>query len=183
MKGLRNTVPIQSKHRQIVCRVLQITLPDCALPSLGLGVHILTLTVSDGINTPVSGDITAEVIDSTAPTLSPEPDKSILWPPNHQMVNITIVTHASDNNGPPTLSAAVTSNEPQNGLGDGDTTPDWTTPVINQATGVITLQLRAERSGSGDGRVYTIAITATDASGNSSTADVKIVVPHDKGKK
>lgn len=157
-----------------------ITLPDCALPSLGLGEHILTLTVSDGINPPVSGDITVEVIDSTAPTLSPEPDKSILWPPNHKMVNITIVTHASDNSGPPTLSAVVTSNEPDNGLGDGDTAPDWTDPVITD--GVITLQLRAERSGSGNGREYMITITATDASGNASTASVKILVPHDKGK-
>ena len=75
------------------------------------------------------------------------------------------------------------SNEPQEGLGDGDTAPDWTEPVIDQANGVISLQLRAERSGSGDGRVYTIAITATDNSGNSSTAPVEIIVPHDKGKK
>jgi len=45
------------------------------------------------------------------------------------------------------------------------------------------LDLRAERSGSGDGRIYSILIIATDGSNNSSTAVVKIIVPHDKRKK
>ena len=75
------------------------------------------------------------------------------------------------------------TSEPQNGLGDGDTSPDWTEPVIDQISGIITLQLRAERSGTGNGRIYTITITGTDASGNSSQANVEIKVPHDKGKK
>lgn len=130
-----------------------VDLPACQLPTLGLGLHILTLTVSDGINPPVAENIQVKVVDTTAPTLAPEPNQSILWPPNHKMVNITIVAHASDNSGSPILSAVVTSNEPDNGLGDGDAAPDWTTPAINQATGMITLQLRAERSGSGNGRV------------------------------
>lgn len=77
----------------------------------------------------------------------------------------------------------MTSNEPQDGLGDGDVSPDWTNPVVDQARGVITLQLRAERSGTGKGRIYTIQITARDASGNSSQSSVQIIVPHDQGKK
>jgi hypothetical protein len=60
---------------------------------------------------------------------------------------------------------------------------DWTQPVIDQATGAISLQLRAERSGSGNSRIYTILIKATDQSGDSSTADVNIVVPHEQRKK
>jgi hypothetical protein len=40
-------------------------------------------------------------------------------------------------------------------------------------------QLRAERAGKGDGRVYTITYTATDASGNSANASATVVVPHD----
>ena len=69
------------------------------------------------------------------------------------------------------------------GTGDGDTAPDWTNPVINQATGIITLNVRAERAGGGPGRTYTIVVKATDDAGNSSTAEVQVVVPHDKGKK
>jgi hypothetical protein len=40
------------------------------------------------------------------------------------------------------------------------------------------VKLRAERSGSGDGRVYTITIKATDASGNTSIASVEVRVTH-----
>jgi len=160
-----------------------VTLPDCVLPSLELGTHIITLTVSDGINDLVSNDLDITVVDTTQPTLGPiEANKTILWPPNHQMVDIIIDTHALDNSGMPSLSAVVMSNEPQEGLGDGDMAPDWTEPVIEQDTGIITLQLRAERSGSGDGRTYTIAITATDPSYNSSTANLNIIVPHNKRK-
>lgn len=60
--------------------------------------------------------------------------------------------------------------------------PDWTEPVIDKETGKINLQLRAERSGSGEGRVYSVMITTTDGFGNSSAAQLDIVVPHDKRK-
>jgi hypothetical protein len=161
-----------------------VALPDCDVPPLDLETHTLTLTVSDGVNEPVSRNITIQVVDTTAPTLAPEPNLSILWPPNHKMVDITINANASDDSGlPPTLSAAIKSNEPQEGLGDGDMTPDWTAPVIDQETGVITLQLRAERSGLGEGRIYTVSITAVDDAGNASSTNVEIIVPHDQGKK
>jgi hypothetical protein len=79
------------------------------------------------------------------------------------------------------LTAIVSSNEPEDGLGDGDMSPDWTEPVI--INGTITLQIRAERSGSGNGRIYTITIIAIEDSGNSSQAYVNIIVPHDQRKK
>jgi hypothetical protein len=158
-----------------------VSLPEHTTSNFSLGDHTITLTVNDGVNSPVSVDITVEIIDTTLPTLVPIPNKSILWPPNHKMVDIMIEANASDNSGGPvTLSATVSSNESQDGLGDGDTSPDWTEPVIDQENGIIDLQLRSERSGSGDGRVYTIRITATDESNNSSQALVEIIVPHDK---
>jgi hypothetical protein len=40
------------------------------------------------------------------------------------------------------------------------------------------VQLRSERMGTGNGRVYTITLKLTDASGNVSTATVKVSVPH-----
>ena len=42
------------------------------------------------------------------------------------------------------------------------------------------MKLRAERSGRGDGRVYTIAYTAKDPSGASCSGTVTVTVPHDK---
>lgn len=50
----------------------------------------------------------------------------------------------------------VTSTEPINGLGDGDTAPDW------EITGNAAVNLRAEGLLSGSGRAYTISIQRTD---------------------
>jgi hypothetical protein len=119
-------------------------------------------------------------VDNTQPTLSPVADRKILWPPNHQMVWVTLTTHAADNGGSVILSATVSSNEPQNGLGDGDIAVDWTSPVIDQEAGTITLQLRAERSGSGSGRIYSIEVTATDNAGNTSVSTVEVKVPRNQ---
>jgi len=52
---------------------------------------------------------------------------------------------------------------------------------IDQVKGIITLQLRAERSAIGSGRIYTITITATDPSEDKGRAKVKVRVPHDQG--
>jgi len=65
----------------------------------------------------------------------------------------------------------VSSNEPVNGLGDGDTAPDW------DITGPMSLRLRAERSGVGGGRVYTITLECSDWSGNSVQRTVTVAVP------
>ena len=161
-----------------------VELANHGILTLSLGIHTIILQVSDGINALVSSEITVEIIDTGDPTLAPVADRTIIWPPNHEMINITIEANASDNSGlPVTLTAEIISNEPINGLGDGDMTPDWTNPAIDQEMGIINLQFRAERSGSGNGRVYTITITAIDQSDNSSIADVEIIVPHDKRKK
>ena len=69
----------------------------------------------------------------------------------------------------------VTCNQPVNGAGDGNTDPDW---VI---AGDHVVRLRAERSGSGGDRVYTITIEAVDASGNTASGSVNVTVPHDQG--
>ncbi len=158
-----------------------VPLSDCIIDNLTLGSHTITLSVNDVVNAEVTTDITITIVDQTAPTLAPVVNKSILWPPNHDMVDIAITANASDNSGSVTVTADIASNEPIEGTGDGDTSPDWIEPVIDND--VISFQLRAERSGTGDGRVYTIVITATDDSGNTSTAEVEVIVPHNKGKK
>ena len=63
------------------------------------------------------------------------------------------------------------------------TEEDCVVTSVDNAAGMVLVQLRAERSGTGDGRVYTITITASDASGNQSTATVDVRVPHDRKKK
>jgi hypothetical protein len=122
-------------------------------------------------------------LDDTPPALDPVPSTATLWPANHKMVTVVIAANATDGSGSPlALTAEVTSNEAEDapGEGDGDTASDWTTPVVSSSSGTVTVDLRAERAGNGTGRVYTVTITATDSSGNSSTAASLIRVPHSK---
>jgi hypothetical protein len=74
-----------------------------------------------------------------------------------------------------TCELGVTSNEPINGKGDGNTAPDWV--ILNPHL----VQLRAERSGGGTGRIYTVGIVCKDTKNNASQAAVQVRVPHDRG--
>jgi|GEM_PF-2347030 len=136
----------------------------------GLVAHIIAANVDE--------------MNTVAPTLMPESNRYILWPPNHKLAVFEILANAGDNSGSIVmLSASINSNEPQEELGQGDTSPDWTELSIDQETGLIAFKLRSERSGSGDGRIYTVTIIGTDSSDNSSDEQVEIIVPHDQGNK
>ena len=65
----------------------------------------------------------------------------------------------------------VSSNEPVDGADDGNTAPDW------EITSPLTVALRAERSETGTGRVYTIDVAGTDASGNVTFRTLSVSVP------
>jgi hypothetical protein len=67
------------------------------------------------------------------------------------------------------------SDEPDNGLGDGDTSGDIQNAVFGTDDRVF--QLRSERQGKGDGRVYTAAYQAEDDSGNASQEQATVEVP------
>ena len=99
------------------------------------------------------------------------------------MVDIVATVTVSDisDAAPTVVLTSVTSNEPDNdkGKGDGNTVNDIQGAEIG--TEDYEFQLRAERAGKGEGRVYTIDYTATDASGNSASASATVVVPHDMG--
>ncbi len=105
---------------------------------------------------------------------------SSLWPPNHKLATINASISVSDNCDPNARVRllAITSNEADNGLGDGDTTNDIRSAVLG--TDDRTFQLRAERSGKGAGRVYTVTYEAADASGNTTTKQATVSVPHNK---
>ncbi|HSE98588.1 MAG TPA: hypothetical protein VLD57_10015, partial [Blastocatellia bacterium] len=98
-------------------------------------------------------------------------DRPSLWPVNHKLIDVRVNYTVANNCGPFTCTLSVTSNEPIDGTGDGDTAPDW--EVIDEHR----VRLRAERAGTGEGRIYTITITCTDQNGNSSTSTVTVSVP------
>ncbi len=165
-----------------------VTIPELNIPAgdprFPLGLHQIDLTVDDGTNEPVTASVTLEVKDTTGPNLSPIPSVTILWPPNHELVPVTIVANACDNGGGAiSLSVDVRSSDTPDQDGDGNTIPDYEIVSIDHVTGVIELLLRSERSGKGDGRTYTIIIAAVDTSGNESTAMLEILAPHDRGKR
>jgi len=113
--------------------------------------------------------------DTTPPTINlGTASPNILWPPNHKLVDVTVTASWSDDKDPnPSVSVSVRCNEGQDGIGDGSTSPDWV-KISNTH-----FQLRAERSGTGVDRVYTIMYTVRDSSGNRATASTTVIVPHD----
>ena len=110
--------------------------------------------------------------DCSGVTASP----SELWPPNHKFHDVTL-TGATDPDGDAVTYEilSVTQDEPVNDEGDGDTAPDarWTSSKD-------TVQLRAERSGGGDGRVYQLIYVAQDVHGHTCSGTATVSVPHDR---
>jgi hypothetical protein len=88
-------------------------------------------------------------------------------PPRHE------VADASDPD-PDVRLVSVTSNEPDNGTGDGNTVNDVV--IVDDDS----FLLRAERSANGTGRVYTITYEVKDNAGNTTIATAIVTVPPDK---
>ena len=144
-----------------------------------LGTHSLTLTAKDDAGNVGQDTVVVKVVDTTAPVIHGiSASRTELTPVDHKMAVVTVTVTAEDLVDPQPYCwiTEVTCNEPVDGPGDGNTEPDW------EITGDLTVSLRAERSGSGEGRVYTIHVSCRDASGNVATATVDVIVPHDNGK-
>ena len=117
------------------------------------------------------------VVDTTPPQLTLSVSPSVIWPPDHKFVPVTITVTTSDvcDDHPAIRLVSITSNEAVDVTGSGNTSPD----VQGAAFGTDDRQflLRAERSGQGSGRVYTITYEAKDGSGNATTSTVTVTVP------
>jgi hypothetical protein len=142
-----------------------------------VGTYNLSVTADDGEDT-VTEDLTIvvecpnEPPDTSGAVASP----SCLWPPNHVFVDIGIegVTDADDD--PISISVtSITSDEPtasDKGSGGAQHAPD---AAISEGAASV----RAERSGQGDGRVYTINFIADDET-DQTEGSVTVAVPHDQ---
>ena len=108
------------------------------------------------------------------PALSIGVSPNTLWPADHKYVMVEASLAGSGDVASITL-LSITSNEADGGLGNGDK-PDDIAIVDND-----TFNLRAERSGGDEGRIYTIAYKATNECGNTSIATATVSVPHDQG--
>ena len=145
-----------------------------------VGTTTVTATATDAAGNTKSCSFNVTVKDVTPPVITLNGQTITLWPPNHQYETIQVsdlVASASDLcDASVNLSSVVidkvTSDEPENSGGDGNTLNDM---VI--AADCKSVQLRSERKGDGDGRVYTITFKVTDSSGNSSTVTATVTVP------
>lgn len=114
------------------------------------------------------------VYDNIPPQITGlNPSQTVLWPPNHTMRDITLNYTATDNClSNPVITITITSNEPVNGTGDGDTDPDW--EVIDKTH----IRLRAERAANGNGRIYTIVVIVSDGCNPTVSASTQVAVAH-----
>ncbi len=158
--------------------VTLVATANCEVPDGTLITNQATVS-----STTIDSEASNNVAGTTITAQNPPPEivgltatPGALWPPNHKMIDILIGYDIVDNCGPVTCSLSVASNEPPNGPGDGNTSADW--QVLDDHH----VQLRAERSGKGSGRIYTITTTCSDSGGGSSNKSVAVTVPKSQGR-
>jgi hypothetical protein len=138
--------------------------------------HRLYAEVTDSQGFKSLGIVRFNVVAATSnpPDCSAAVAHASTWPPNHKFVPVTISNVTDPDGDPVTITVTnVTQDEPLQCAGD-NTCPDAT--IENGAA-----KVRAERLGSGNGRVYTIWFTATDSHGLSCEGSADVRVPHDQG--
>jgi hypothetical protein len=151
-----------------------VTVTPASGSTFPLGTTTVHATASDSTGNTASTTFNVTVVDTTSPAINRiTPSLTTLWPATHRMIGVTLAVDATDTvDATPTKKIiSVSSNEPETGTGNGDVGPDW------QITGDLTLNLRAERASAGTGRVYTITVQVTDASGNASVQTTQVSVP------
>ncbi len=141
------------------------------------GTALCTVTVSGATTL---APVFTRMADVTPPAVSCVATPAVLWPVDHKMRSIQVSVTATDGGSGVAgyTLVSVTSNEPPNRTGDGNTASDmdgWQVGTLD-----LTGQLRAERAGNLVDRVYTLTYRAVDNAQNAATTTCTVTVPHDK---
>jgi hypothetical protein len=123
---------------------------------------------------------TLDVVDRTAPVITLDASPLILWQPDQTMASFdvaSLVLAAGDVCDAGAGAAGVVIAEVSSDEQTGD---DEDILIAEDCRSV---RLRKQRTGGGNGRVYTIVLQLRDASGNVAVASKQVFVPHDQGKK
>jgi hypothetical protein len=138
------------------------------------GLYIAQLIVYDGILASLPATVTIHAQIRNAPPdcgSAAEAIDIVLWPPNHKLVTVAIAGITDPDGDPLTVTiTGVTQDEPGDDTGDGTSGPDAV--VVGDQ-----VQVRKERSGSGNGRVYEIHFTADDGQGGACAGSLRVGVP------
>lgn len=150
--------------------------------TLERGEHSVALVAHDALGLADVGTARVEVVDTQGPSFDEVAlATDCLWPPDHSMhlfrlgVELTgEARDACDGTASTLRIIDVRSDQPEDALGDGSTAPDV---IFGEAA----FCLRGERQGrSNRPRAYTVVLEGTDESGNTSTHEIAIRVPHDQ---
>ncbi|HEX7180935.1 MAG TPA: HYR domain-containing protein [Thermoanaerobaculia bacterium] len=145
--------------------------PDAACTFASTGLFTVNVRVADGDGGVATGSTVVRVNPDCSTAVA---SSGLLWPPNHNLVPIQISGVTSG--GSVTISVtSIFQDEPVRSPGSGSTAPDGT------GVGTSTPSVRAEREGGGNGRVYHIAFTGTDATDGTCTGAVTVGVPKSQG--
>lgn len=146
-----------------------------------LGTTVVTWTATDASGNVASDTQVVVVVDTTPPDILVSVDPSVLWPPNHQLVPVTATVEVSDicDANPQVWLESLISSEADNGNGDGNTVDDIQGAQVGADDR--SFELRAERTGKGDGRIYTVRYVARDASLNAAYDEAEVRVPKSQG--
>ena len=137
-----------------------------------VGVYIAQLIVDDGQLASVPDTVTVTAVNQAPVCGAAFAEPDALWAPDHSFSTITLQGVTDADNDPLMLTiTGVTQDEPVDDIGDGSTAPD---AIFDGAS----LQLRNERTGTSNGRVYQVSFTANDGS-DSCSGSVIVTVPHD----
>src|SRR5215212_4661914 len=156
--------------------------PNVTIPTgaLSPGNHTVAVTTTGTCGSATQTAILA--VNNGTPVITLSSTSATMWPPNHayQTFNVTDFVASASSSYDTSVDIndvviqKVSSDElEENPAGaDGNTLND-----IVIAANCKSVQLRRERDGNLNGRVYTITFKVTDSFGNSTTATVKVSVP------
>ena len=160
-----SVVGFQGSATDVVDGACAVTFSPPSGSTFPLGSTTVHASATDVAGNTRTGSFVVTVRDTTAPTLTVSGIPGSLWPANKKMVRFAPAVSVSDVGDPsPVLTLAVACNE---SIAADDV-------VVHSPTDV---ELRAERSAKGVGRVYTLTYTATDAAGNRRVLSATVTVP------
>lgn len=156
---------------------LSVTVSPFALPGTEDSLSLVVTSTSDpGVT---NNAVVSTLVGSSnlPPDVSgAQPSRDRLFPPDGKFEEIDIKGVVDPDGDDVTIAIdAIKQDEPVDAIADGNTCADA------GGVGTPTAMLRAERSATGDGRIYEIVFTASDGRGGTATGSVKVCVPHDMG--